>query len=54
MEIISSVSLLIKDLGFPIFVACYLMFDLSKRLKRIESHLDKMNGKLAQVEKKRG
>ena len=40
MEIIAA---LIRDLGFPIFVAVYFMFVLNKRLKEISCELKKMN-----------
>ena len=37
--------ILIKDLGFPIFVAVYFMFVLNKRLKEITGELKRMNYK---------
>lgn len=36
---------LIKDLGFPIFVCIYFMFSLNKRLKEITCELKRINGK---------
>jgi len=41
--IMESIIVLIKDLGFPIFVAVYFMFVLNKRLKEIACELKKMN-----------
>jgi len=41
----NEIIILIKDVGFPIFVAVFCMFKLDRRLKEITCELKKMNYK---------
>lgn len=39
------ISNLIKEIGFPIFTACYLLFRHDKMLNKILMEVKKINGK---------
>jgi len=41
----NDIMMFIKDVGFPIFVACYCLFKIDKRLKEICCELKKMNNR---------
>ncbi len=37
----------VRDLGFPVFIACYLLFRLDRTLSHLMDHLDRLEAMLS-------
>ena len=49
-SLIDAVAQLIRDLGFPIVVACWFMFRTDKRIEKMAKTLNEISGKLNAAE----
>lgn len=43
---LETIGLFIKDVGFPVFICCYLLFRHDKILREIRTDIKKLKGRL--------